>query len=86
MFIRCSEFLGANVLDEQPFIVMPYLANGNARDCLITHPECDRLKIVCSLNKIDRLLAESSFLAAWYIIGTRAPFFLNHHLTSMGSN
>ena len=41
------EFLGANVLDEKPFIVMPYLANGNARDYLQEHPNTDRLQIVC---------------------------------------
>ncbi|KAF7982535.1 hypothetical protein HWV62_28162 [Athelia sp. TMB] len=45
-----SEFLGANVLDEKPFIVMPYLANGNARDYLVTHPECDRLKLLHGIS------------------------------------
>jgi hypothetical protein len=41
-----TEFLGANVLDEQPFIVMPYLKHGNARDYIRHHPDCDRLRIV----------------------------------------
>lgn len=27
------EFLGANEFDDRPFIVMPYMKNGNARDC-----------------------------------------------------
>ena len=41
------EFLGANVLDEKPFIVMPYLANGNVQNYLQEHPNADRLQIVC---------------------------------------
>lgn len=41
-----AEFLGANVLDERPFIVMPYLPNGNAKEYVNTHPECDRLRLV----------------------------------------
>jgi hypothetical protein len=41
-----SEFLGANELDDRPFIVMPYMQNGNARDYVQRHPNCDRLKIV----------------------------------------
>ncbi|KAF7982500.1 hypothetical protein HWV62_28092 [Athelia sp. TMB] len=41
-----SEFLGANVLDERPFIVMPYLQNGNVKVYLRAHPGCNRLKIV----------------------------------------
>jgi WD40 repeat protein len=40
------EFLGANVLDEKPFIVMPYLENRNARDFLQKHPRCDRLMML----------------------------------------
>lgn len=40
------EFLGANILDEKPFIVMPYLKNGNSRDYLQEHPNSDRLQIV----------------------------------------
>ena len=40
-------FLGANVLDDQPFIVMPYFKNGNVRDYLVKHPDSDRLQIVC---------------------------------------
>jgi hypothetical protein len=40
------EFLGANILDDKPFIVMPYLKNGNARDYLQEHPDGNRLQIV----------------------------------------
>ena len=40
------EFLGANILDDKPFIVMPFLKNGNARDYIYEHPECNRAKIV----------------------------------------
>jgi hypothetical protein len=41
-----AEFLGANVLDEKPFIVTPYLMNGNARNYFLEHPDGDRLHIV----------------------------------------
>jgi hypothetical protein len=43
-----SEFLGANVLDNKPFIVTPLMANGNARNYIHHRPDCDRLTIVCS--------------------------------------
>ncbi|KAF7971719.1 hypothetical protein HWV62_20085 [Athelia sp. TMB] len=39
-------FLGANVLDENPFIVMPYMKNGNARNYLASHQDCDRNKLL----------------------------------------
>ena len=42
------EFLGANAFDDNPFIVMPYRKNGNARDYVIEYPECDRVTIVCA--------------------------------------
>ena len=41
-----SEFLGANVLDNKPFIVTPIMDNGNARIYIQNHPDCDRLTIV----------------------------------------
>jgi serine/threonine protein kinase len=41
-----TEFLGANVLDDKPFIVMPFLKNGNARQYMQAHPSCDRLVLV----------------------------------------
>jgi hypothetical protein len=44
------EFLGANILDEKPFIVMPYLKNGNSRDYLQEYPNSDRLQIVSKSN------------------------------------
>ena len=54
---RCpAEFLGANILDEKPFIVMPYLENGNARHYLQKHPDHDRLQIVRLSNFHVRVL------------------------------
>jgi hypothetical protein len=43
---NAPEFLGANVLDNRPFIVTPYLENGNVRLYIQNYPGCDRLKIV----------------------------------------
>jgi serine/threonine protein kinase len=43
-----TEFLGANVFDDRPFIVMTYMKNGNARDYVHQHPDCNCLEIVCS--------------------------------------
>ena len=40
------EFFSANELDDRPFIVMPYLRNGNVRDYIRARPGCDRLGIV----------------------------------------
>jgi len=42
------EFLGANEFDDKPFIVMPYMTNGNARDYVRSYPDCNPLQIVCS--------------------------------------
>jgi len=44
------QFLGANILDEKPFIVMPYLANGDAREYLLQHPDHDRLQILHGIS------------------------------------
>jgi len=44
------QFLGANILDEKPFIVMPYLKNGNARHYLQEHPDSDRLQILYDIS------------------------------------
>jgi serine/threonine protein kinase len=46
MLIHITEFLGANIFDDRPFIVMPFLRNGNARDYVYNHPDCDRIAIV----------------------------------------
>lgn len=51
-----TEFLGANVLDEKPFIIMPYLQNGNARDFLQAHPNGPRNRIV----RIDSVVCNIS--------------------------
>jgi serine/threonine protein kinase len=45
-FCFSKEFLGANIFDDRPFIVMPFLKNGNARDYVYDHPDCDRIMIV----------------------------------------
>jgi len=50
VFNRILEFLGANIMDEKPFMVMPYLMNGNARDYLLEHPSTERLPIVRMSN------------------------------------
>ncbi|KAK2462742.1 hypothetical protein APHAL10511_005260 [Amanita phalloides] len=44
------QFLGANVLDGRPFIVMPYHRHGNARDFISGNPECDRLQILYDMS------------------------------------
>ena len=44
--IHGVEFLGANILDDKPFIVMPYIKNGNVRDYIEVHPDCNRAQIV----------------------------------------
>ena len=42
------EFLGANILDNEPFIVTPLMNNGNVRTYIQNHPDCDRLTMVCT--------------------------------------
>ena len=73
-YLILVEFLGANVLDEKPFIVMPYLANGNARDYLQEHPNADRLQIVCMSNVCIVLMAHFDGIcaAAWHFSGACA--------------
>lgn len=44
------QFFGANILDDTPFIVMPYLKNGNIRDYLRNHPDSDRLKLLHGIS------------------------------------
>jgi hypothetical protein len=44
------EFLGANILNKRPFVVIPYLRNRNSRDYLEQHPNGDRMQIVCIFN------------------------------------
>ncbi|KAF8956482.1 kinase-like domain-containing protein [Flammula alnicola] len=40
------QFLGANILDDKPFLVMPLIEHGNARDFIDNNPDCNRLKII----------------------------------------
>jgi serine/threonine protein kinase len=77
------EFLGANILDDKPFIVMPYLPNGNARDYLLKHPNGDRLKIVCTPNVTilqcpTGLIFNLTCTAARYLSRTRSPPLTPH--------
>ncbi len=51
-----SEFLGANILDSRPFIVMPFIKNGNAQEYILRHPECNRLELV-SIFPLDQPLS-----------------------------
>ncbi|KAK0493455.1 kinase-like domain-containing protein [Armillaria luteobubalina] len=43
-------FLGANTSENVPFIVTPYLRNGNSRKFVKIHPNCDRLKILMDIT------------------------------------
>lgn len=44
------QFLGANILDDTPFIMMPLLRNGNARNYVQSHPSCNRIKILHDIS------------------------------------
>jgi len=47
--IFSEEFLGANVLDDKPFILMPLVKNGNVRDYIDCNPDCNRQRVVSEL-------------------------------------
>lgn len=61
MLLDILEFLGANELDDRPFIVMPYLRNGNVRDYIRARPDCDRLQIVRSTVFVE-IISFSNYL------------------------
>ncbi|KAF9055624.1 kinase-like domain-containing protein [Panaeolus papilionaceus] len=44
------QFLGANILDDDPFIVMPLVPNGNIRSFIRKHPNSDRLKFIYHIS------------------------------------
>ncbi|KAF9530207.1 kinase-like domain-containing protein [Crepidotus variabilis] len=44
------QFLGANILDNDPFIVMPFIKNGNARSYLIENFLSDRTKLAHQIS------------------------------------
>jgi hypothetical protein len=69
------EFLGANELDDRPFVVMPYMKNGNARDYVQRHPNCDRLKIVWISRFILLLFSDESNTDTSYLARSRLPAF-----------
>ena len=58
-----SEFLGANVPDNKPFIVTRYLQDGNVRFYVEKNPDCDRLKLV-RWNLLIYLCADHEILVA----------------------
>ncbi|KAF8185739.1 kinase-like domain-containing protein [Pholiota molesta] len=45
------QFLGANVMDDEPFIVMPFIKRGNVRDYIHTNPQCDRVRIIHQISQ-----------------------------------
>lgn len=47
MTVDCAQgVMGANVLDNSPFLVTPFILGGNINDYIDGHPSCDRLKYV----------------------------------------
>jgi hypothetical protein len=59
-------------LDDKPFIVMPYLKNGNVRDYVQSHPDCDLLRIVNTF--ISRLRMSDQYIAGpSHFAGPRVP-------------
>ena len=69
-FTAAAEFLGANVLDERPFIVTPYLTNGNARTYIQNNSDCDRQKIVRSQRspETEYTVTSASFIMSLWAL------------------
>ncbi|KZP06139.1 kinase-like protein [Athelia psychrophila] len=57
------EFFAANVSDAEPFIVMAYMKNGNARDYLKSHPASDRIKMARRVSLRHRATAATISLS-----------------------
>jgi hypothetical protein len=74
-----SEFLGANELDDRPFIVMPYLKNGNARDYIQNNPECDLLQIVQAFFFILSRMSDQYISGSPHVTGSRVPSLTEGH-------
>jgi len=72
-FPQSIEFLGANELDDRPFIVMPYLKNGNARDYIQSHPDCERLRIVCLSLYFTWSMSDKSSKVSPHLARSRVP-------------
>ena len=43
------QFFGGSTVDEPPFLIMPFLRNGNVRRFLIKHPDANRLKLASEI-------------------------------------
>ncbi|KAF9477025.1 kinase-like protein [Pholiota conissans] len=48
--VNILQFLGASVLDDEPFIVMPLVKHGSVRDYLIKYPHANRVKIIHDIS------------------------------------
>ena len=55
------EFLGANLSDDEPFMVTPWIADGNVLDYIKNHPFCDILDIVSLLFFVTHHDIDSTF-------------------------
>ena len=71
---NAQEFLGANVLDNKPFILMPLIKNGNVRDYISCNPDCDRQRIVSELTLFCILGCSDNFHPA-------LPYFIRANVS-----
>ena len=62
-----EEFLGANIFDDNPFIVMPLLSKGSARDYVQSHPKCNRVRLVSEICRTSLLTLEIIFSSSYMI-------------------
>jgi hypothetical protein len=69
------EFIGANVLDQHPFIVMPLLKNGNARDYVPAHRDFDIIRLVCVASMANKHYPDLNNPALSRLFGFGIPTF-----------
>lgn len=43
------QFFGGSTVDDPPFLIMPFLRNGNVRRYLMKHPQANRLKLASEI-------------------------------------